>query len=274
MSYTKSYYSLIQYCPDESRAEAVNLGVVLLCPDLGFLDLLTSQTHDRVERLFGRGSFDPQRLTDATIAIENRLRGECREGIRTYEDLSRFAHNRANTLLMTVPRPVKIAAPERDLRQLFQTLVEEQPRADVLVKTRVPNGDSRMLRRLDELFSRPRIRQARVEKPKVVVPVVGTIVQSSYGFQNGKLNVVVPMKLTKQLKDRALKLATAGELLREHENEMATPAALWITLPNPDDTKLDEDLGRVKALFEEYHIPVYGEEDFDALEHEMEAVLH
>jgi len=37
MSLTKGYYSIIQYCPDPSRLEAVNIGVALFCPELRFL---------------------------------------------------------------------------------------------------------------------------------------------------------------------------------------------------------------------------------------------
>ena len=33
----KAYYCLIQYCPDMSRLEAANVGVVLFCPEKGFL---------------------------------------------------------------------------------------------------------------------------------------------------------------------------------------------------------------------------------------------
>ena len=31
---TKGYYSAIQYCPDRSRMEAANVGVMLLCPQI------------------------------------------------------------------------------------------------------------------------------------------------------------------------------------------------------------------------------------------------
>lgn len=39
MNTSKGYYSLVQYCPDRSRMESANLGVVLFCPDLDFLDV-------------------------------------------------------------------------------------------------------------------------------------------------------------------------------------------------------------------------------------------
>jgi hypothetical protein len=33
----KAYYSIVQYWPDPSRLEAVNIGVALFCPDQAFL---------------------------------------------------------------------------------------------------------------------------------------------------------------------------------------------------------------------------------------------
>ena len=40
MTTEKGYYSLIQFCPDVSRLEAVNLGVILFCPGSAFLQAL------------------------------------------------------------------------------------------------------------------------------------------------------------------------------------------------------------------------------------------
>lgn len=37
----KGYYSIIQYCPDLSRFEAANVGVLLFCPERAFLKALT-----------------------------------------------------------------------------------------------------------------------------------------------------------------------------------------------------------------------------------------
>lgn len=74
MRVTWGYYSLIQYCPDLSKAESVNVGVLLFCPDVKFIDARTSSGNDRVRRFFGGGSFDSARLQAAKKAIEVRLR--------------------------------------------------------------------------------------------------------------------------------------------------------------------------------------------------------
>ena len=41
MKPSKGYYSLIQYCPDLGRLEAANVGVLLFCPERGFLKFST-----------------------------------------------------------------------------------------------------------------------------------------------------------------------------------------------------------------------------------------
>ncbi len=51
MSTKRGYYSLIQFCPNPSRAEAVNLGVLLFCPEAGFIGARTSATNQRAAKL-------------------------------------------------------------------------------------------------------------------------------------------------------------------------------------------------------------------------------
>ena len=51
----RGFYSVVQYCPDRFRAEAVNVGLVLLCLDPHGLRVETIGRYDRVRRLFGIG---------------------------------------------------------------------------------------------------------------------------------------------------------------------------------------------------------------------------
>ncbi len=119
----RGYYSLIQFCPDPARAEVANLGVILFCPDLGFLDVRMAPNNDRVRQFFGEGSFDDWALSSGKQALCARL---CADGeeFRTVADLERFAQTRANELILTSPRPVKVVDPERDLDTLYADLVQ------------------------------------------------------------------------------------------------------------------------------------------------------
>jgi hypothetical protein len=122
MTPTKGYYSLVQYCPDSFRMEVANVGILLFCPDLRFLDVKLAEGNDRVRRFFGRGNFDPQHLNDAKHALENRLRMD-RDAFRTLEELTRFIETRGNSLVFTLPRPTKVFDPTTELDDLFNKLV-------------------------------------------------------------------------------------------------------------------------------------------------------
>jgi hypothetical protein len=74
MAHYPAYYSIIQYCPDRGRAEAANVGILVLCPALGFVNARTAAGNDRVRRFFGSDSFDRERLKLVKRAIEQRVR--------------------------------------------------------------------------------------------------------------------------------------------------------------------------------------------------------
>jgi len=116
----KGYYSLIQFCPDASRLEAVNVGIVILCPALDILSVRVADPVPRVERFFGPDGHDLSRVPMMVIATTDRL---AMEPIQTVGDLARFAASRAN-IILTPPRPMRISDPVADLAHLFEVLVE------------------------------------------------------------------------------------------------------------------------------------------------------
>ncbi len=74
MTPQKGYYSLIQFCPDASRLESINIGVILFCPEMGFLDDKTSSNTRRAEKLVGRGELAREALKPgSTWAICGRI---------------------------------------------------------------------------------------------------------------------------------------------------------------------------------------------------------
>ena len=121
----KGYYSLIQFCPDPSRAEAVNVGIVLFCPEAEFIAARTARGNKRAAKLAG-GKFNREELNAAKRAIERRVEVDG-EAFRTLDDLERFANSRGNALRLTLPRPVKVFDPKADLERLFDELVGGRP---------------------------------------------------------------------------------------------------------------------------------------------------
>ena len=59
----RGYYCLIQFCPDPSRAEAVNLGTLLFCPDVKFIGARTSAGNHSAAKLVGRGGMTNEAST-------------------------------------------------------------------------------------------------------------------------------------------------------------------------------------------------------------------
>jgi hypothetical protein len=50
MTPTKGYYSIVQYCPDLSRGETTNIGIVLLVPERGYLSARNAGAVAKVHR--------------------------------------------------------------------------------------------------------------------------------------------------------------------------------------------------------------------------------
>lgn len=132
------YYSVIQYCPDRSRLEACNVGVVLLI-DGKYLGCKISNNSKRVHRFFARPDFswigdkslndaieaEWQHVTCAKISVFNRLETE-RDKLMHVDALKDYIRTRANDILLTDLRTCIVGSnPESDLGELFQELVGE-----------------------------------------------------------------------------------------------------------------------------------------------------
>ena len=116
------HYSVIQYCPDRARAEAANVGVVLLVPDRGFIKARTAPGNDRVRRMFNLKGERLDHMNAAKRAFESRFEVEAVH-FHCAEDLVRFAGTRGNELLLTPPRSIRVDDPDAELTSLFEEFV-------------------------------------------------------------------------------------------------------------------------------------------------------
>lgn len=205
----KGYFSLIQYCPDLSRLEAANIGVVLFCPECRFLAAKTSAGNDRIARFFGRGSFDVERLNVAKRAFEDSLRNQI-DGLRTLEDMQRFIDTRGNDLVLTSPRSIKVSQPDQDLAKLFTDLVGGRARREEHQPLYPP---------LHTAFQELSAQGRAVLNVPVIVPILGRTLKIPYSFRNGATNLVKPQVFTNEenpASNAAARLAVEGDLLRRH----------------------------------------------------------
>src|ERR1700743_2405554 len=103
MNQHKSYYSLIQFCPDPSRLEGINLGVLVYSPDHRRLAFRLTESNQRIRKFFGQQDWNfIDRMRES---LRSRLQSEKFE---TVADLESFIAKRANVIQLTPVRPLKI----------------------------------------------------------------------------------------------------------------------------------------------------------------------
>jgi len=264
----KGYYSLIQYCPDRSRMESANVGVVLFCPDLGFLEVKLAAGHDRLRRFFHRGSFAPEAIRAAKRAIANRFKVD-RAAFGTLEDLDRFIATRANALGMTPARPMNVVDAARELEGLFTELVGGRVRSD---------RDSEPRLALDAVFRQPDL-QGRIHFNHVVrVPVIGREFRAPYSYRNGVLNLVKPQEFPANEASAtatAMKLAVEGDLLWKHGQETGERAKLIVVPAFALSGDVSADLPRrILELFENYDVRTVGLDRIESFAEEVRQTAH
>ncbi|MGA2035327.1 MAG: DUF3037 domain-containing protein [Thermoguttaceae bacterium] len=254
MTAKRGYYSLVQFYPNPSRAEAVNLGVVLFCPDAGFLGAKMSAGNKPAMKLVGRAGIDPAELNAAKRAIEHRLHADL-ASFRTLDDFRRYAETRANVLRLTAPRPIKAVEPEQELAQLFQELVGGRSRSP---------QDKVVLPSLDELFHRLEQEKRARLNVTVTVPIEGRPLHVPYEYRNGDLNLVRPQLFSSQEGPAirmAVHLAVAGDLLQRYGADEEGAKRLIILSSFRPSENGQELKGRVADVLHEYKVKNIPEED-------------
>ena len=262
MRAAKGYYSLIQYCPDRGRAEAVNVGVALFCPDHRFLDARVATATARAARLFGRESFDLRRLKAAMHAIASRLRHD-RDDFRKLEDLEQFIATRANELLLTPPRPMKVEDPEHELNELFEDLVGGQAHRH---KARDP-----VFLELDHALRSPSLSHRVRFDERIPIPILGKTLRIPYAYQNGELNLVKPHSFSSDeghAINTAVQLAIDGDLLHRYPDPEASRQRLVVIPHFPQAINGAEQ--RISDLFDKYQVRLVPESSIPQLVAEIE----
>jgi hypothetical protein len=194
---SKGYYCLIQYCPDRTRLEAATVGVLLFCPERAFLKALTARNNQRIQRFFGREGHDWSRINSFKAAIEERLEVEQPE-IKSLTDLETFIALRANQFQISAPRSMRVTNPDDDLKTLFNDVVGGQHRKQHAKSFQRYVGD-RLLKAGLQTKVRTNI--------EVTVPVFNRQVAVPYGYQNGRFNLIQPVRFQASSSDHAMNTA-------------------------------------------------------------------
>lgn len=266
------YYSLIQYCPDLSRLESVNVGLVLFAPTLKFPEVRLAERHDRLKRVFGK-AVRPRAIEAAKKAIRARLRSDDRP--RTLDEFKSFIDARGNDLLMTPPRPVKIMRPEEDLAELFAELVEEAPKEDHAAVLREEPAKPRMDPRLESVFRGLVDRGQAEEDLEVEVPKIGRHLHIPYAYRNGVQNLVFPQQFPgkEEAATRdAMQLAVEGDLL--HRYPSGGERRLVVVASFPKTRAAAEAREAVAEILSEYPVQTVLPEQIDEFVRQVRKEAH
>lgn len=244
----KGYYSIIQYCPDASRLEAVNLGVALFCPEPRFLQASFGRSRSRVSCLFGKQDWDFIALQQS--AIEDRFNSE-RQAFQKLHDLENFIARRANAVTMTPPRFVKVDDPKQELESLLRQMVGSQAPA----APKVPNIAAELGGLLQTAGVSSRLRKDVVVHP----PALPKPFRAPFAYQNGRLNLIEAIRFDSETATTEFNKASAKAVEGRFLSDYRDPefGALSLVVVGRFSGGQVRERETAKAVFEKNGVPLY-----------------
>jgi len=198
------YYSVIQYCPDLSRLEAVNVGVLIFVPDTGRVSMKMSSTMRRLTKVFGK-TVDANLVRVSKQSLSERLQGDV---TWTLAHLERFILSRANVIQIAPLRTIQVQDVHQDLARLYAELVEEERRGTSVDQ----QSPERELGQLIESAGLEHIER----NVQVTVPAFHRAIEVPFAYQNGRFNLLWPERFGSQAdhnERKSAKLAIEGHSL-------------------------------------------------------------
>lgn len=258
MGSAKGYYSLIQYCPDRSRLEAANIGVLLFCPERGYIRARTAEGNDRIRRFFRDKAGDLEQINAVKRAVENRLEVEASE-FRTLQDLEEYIAKQANEIVITAPRPMKVLDPERDLSDLFEQLVGGRA-----AKKPASTG---LKREMEKSFSQHNLDPYLRRDIQVMVKPFHRQMTVPFGFKNGRFNLIQPASFLGVRPDamvaRACTCAVEGDSLYKTDVPELGKVQLFV-VGKFEETQADS-VSVVEDILGGYHVRLFKVNEMDRL---------
>lgn len=257
MNLNPGYYSIIQFCPDPSRLEAANVGVVLLCPELGFLDARMAPDNARIQKFFGRQSFDWSRVNSYKQGIRERLDIEGKD-FRGPDDLEAFALRLGNAIQLTKPRPMTVRNPARDLDRLYEEVVTSRKR---------PKSSGGFRRQLAERLARANLGRKLKRNIELEIPGLHKQIEVPFGYQNGRFNLIQPVSFRSddptQLSRTASVHAVEGiALYRQPDPRLGE---LQLVVVGNFATNQGAAKEQVRRILEQGRVQLYGSSEVDEL---------
>jgi hypothetical protein len=255
------FYSVVRFCPDIERGEAVNVGVIVGAPGLG-MRVRLAERNEYVKRRFGAEAFDNTRLTLIKEGLAERLK----EVESTAAALAAFGAAEAGKLQISRPRPMVVSNLDGEVLALFQRLVEDPEIARR--ERRTPKPD------LSPIVKQLVRRNVPIQRrPEVSVPILDESLTADFAFQNGALNLVKAVGLSgreENALEEASDLGSKGLLLAKHPSPEGTKSKL-IVVADIDDRQLRQ---RVDRLLSDHDVRFVEVDELPSFANEIEREAH
>jgi hypothetical protein len=252
MSHNRGYYSLIQFCPDSSRLEGVNVGVLLYSINEKRLEVLISQSNQRIRRFFGNQDWNL--VNRAKLSIENQLRSQ---QFLDINELESFISRRANIIQLTQPRPIAISDLAKDTKDLHERLVGREP----IERRRRIDGY------LTDKFLAAGVVGLVRKSVNIELPNLKKSIRVPYGYQNGRFNLISPVQFDLEF-DGVLaktgKSAIEGQLLYKSRHAEFGDMRLLVIARFPKQVE-SETREFVRKTFEEHSVQLHTFDDLGPL---------
>ena len=264
MASTKGFFSVVQFCPDFDRGECANVGVVLVVPELGYLDVRLSEDNEGPKQRFGRDAYDDARLSFTKKALEGRIQHDGKAWTES-DDLLKFGKKEGNNLLLSAPRIILVEDAKVELEELFQRLVHVDPQT----RRRQPKPD------LKNIFEPKLLGVPIIRDLEVMIPEYGKL-EVPYAYRNGVLNLVRPEGFPIDVSSATAKandLAVKGHLLFRHPDELGKQRKL-IIVGGFDSSAPEELKHRIEFVLNEHDARLVREDRLDDFVEEVKREAH
>jgi len=186
------FYSLIQYCPDETVAEVANIGVLLFVPESGYVDARVTPTNQRIAQIFGGGTRKYDTLQRYKEGLSEWVKVEHRK-FTTVEYAKKFLSSNANCIAFT---PIRgIVCPSGGEKMLESLYTEFFPNEGIMQSEKTPRtpsfGKKKFFKTLQERYGKD-IGSRLAILPELEIAGLDHRIQPAFAFQNDHFNIVFP----------------------------------------------------------------------------------
>ena len=211
-----AHFSLVQICPDPERGEAINVGLILLCPSTMQLIVRFVNFRRRATCIFPAIGSDLAHIEGEIESLSEWAR--LQSGVLSLSGLRDFIQRPCGLLQFTPLRWTRVEDAEMEADLLCQRLVGGLPSRSIEQRIRLVYN---FLRDLDGRF-RPLQEAGRVQiRSRVEIPGYDVLMPVHYRYLNGRETFVLAEPFggrQASMLDRAAKLAMRGDQLVRSTN--------------------------------------------------------